>query len=223
MFHYIPPLSRIIFHELPNPSYSLILTMHSSTAIFCNGWYSCWCSLLLGSSVTGSTTLFLLPTDHDIRFLHSNNFQSHCLPLPNLHILKRQSTSQSPEGWWTLRPFFISIRGWFLGYLYVGICMYWYGKIYAEAFPYWKRAERTQAHSSYFWRKLKMDPGHVSSFVTTNKNFFIDIIHMALLEIIIRAKLVRYNYEYLVYYVCKKQSNMCSRLILLCVGIRVYA
>jgi hypothetical protein len=53
-----------------------------------------------------------------------------------------------------------------------------------------------------------MDPGHVSSFVTTNKNFFIDIIHMALLEIIIRAKLVRYNYEYLVYYVCKKQSDV---------------
>jgi hypothetical protein len=37
----------------------------------------------------------------DIRFLHSNNFQSHFRPLPNLHILKRQSTSQSPQGWWT--------------------------------------------------------------------------------------------------------------------------
>ena len=54
------------------------------------------------------------------------------------------------------------------------------------------------------------------------KTFFIDIIYMAPLEIIIRAKLVRYKYEYLVYYVCNKQPNMCSRLILLCLGIRVF-
>ena len=44
------------------------------------------------------------------------------------------------------------------------------------------------------------------------KTFFIDIIYMAPLEIIIRAKLVRHKYEYLVYYVCNKQPNMCSRL-----------
>ena len=31
---------------------------------------------------------------------------------------------------------------------------------------------------------------------------------MAPLEIIIRAKLVRYKYEYLVYYVCNKQPNV---------------
>ena len=54
------------------------------------------------------------------------------------------------------------------------------------------------------------------------KTFFIDIIYMAPLEIIMRAKLVRHKYEYLVYYVCNKQSNMCSRLILLCLGIRVF-
>ena len=54
------------------------------------------------------------------------------------------------------------------------------------------------------------------------KTFFIDKIYMSPLEIIIRAKLVRHKYEYLVYYVCNKQPNMCSRLILLCLGIRVF-
>jgi hypothetical protein len=77
----------------------------------------------------------------------------------------------------------------------------------------------------YFPEAMKQEQqlgtGSISSSLQI-KTFFIDIIYMAPLEIIIRAKLVRYKYEYLVYYVCNKQPNMCSRLILLCLGIRVF-